>query len=115
MKSPLKGSNGGVTFWFKICGWPRNVILLENPQFLHLFGPFFFKFIRKTWENQFRGVRVLWTHSGATKPEKRSKKFIFDPFLIAFPVLSLELCSKYSYAPESVCPRFSDEFDKKIN
>ena len=27
--------------WFEICGWPRNVLLLENLLFLHDFGWFF--------------------------------------------------------------------------
>ena len=41
------------------------------------FCPFFKKFIRKTWANRFRGVRVLWAHSGAKKLEKLSKIHVF--------------------------------------
>ena len=52
--------------------WPRNVLLLDNPQFLHFFGPIF-RFIRKIWANQFRGVRVLWARSMAEKTGKRAK------------------------------------------
>ena len=42
------------------------------------------------------------------QPEKRSKFHVF-------PFCRPGVSPKYSYAPESVCPRFSDEFRKKMD
>ena len=63
------------------------------------FWSIFFKFIRKTWANRFRRVRVLWAHSGATKWEKHR-------FLIVFWVLSPRSEPKVLLRPGIGLPAF---------
>ena len=77
---------------------------------------FFFKFIRKTWANQFSGCK---SSLGSLRGDKTRKTIKNQRFLINFcsffPFCRPGVSSKYSYAPESVCPRFSDEFLKKMD
>ena len=67
--------------------------------FTFFWSIFFFKFIRKMWENQFRGVRVLWAHSGATKLENQC-------FLFVFPILSPQSEPKVLLRPRIGLPAF---------
>ena len=53
----------------KFVGGPEMCFYWKIRNFYIFLVHFFFKFIRKTWANQFRGVRVLWAHSGVTKLE----------------------------------------------
>ena len=57
----------------KFVGGPEMCFYCKIRNFYIFTVHFFFKFIRKTWANRFRGVRVLWAHSRATKREKRPK------------------------------------------
>ena len=77
---------------------------------------FFFKFIRKTWANQFPGCKsTLGSFRGVkTRKTIKNQRFLII-FCSFFPFCRPGVSSKYSYAPESVCPRFSDEFKKKMD
>ena len=91
---------------------------MKNSSFRSIFtwfwSIFFFKFIRKTWANQFPGCK---SSLGSLRGDKTRKTIKNQRFLINFcsffPFCRPGVSSKYSYAPESVCPRFSDEFKKK--
>ena len=65
----------------KFVGGPEMCFYCKIRNFYIFMVHFFFKFIRKTWANRFRGVRVLWAHSGATKREKRAKNDRFSSFV----------------------------------
>ena len=67
----------GATFWFKICGWPRNVLLLENPQFLHFFGPFFFQIHQKNVGKPIPGRKSTL---GTLRGDKTRKSMFFVRF-----------------------------------
>ena len=99
MKSPLKGSNGGLHFGSKFVGGPEMCFYWKIRNFYIFLVHFFFKFIRKTWANQFRGVRVLLAHSGVTKLENQC-------FLLVFPVLSPRSELKVLLRPRIGLPEF---------
>ena len=75
------GSPGCSNISSKFVGGPKMCFYCKICNFYILMVHFFKKFIRKTWANRFRGVRVLWTHSGATKREKRAKNDRFSSFV----------------------------------